>query len=73
MSAIGPGGEFTYPGFEALAIGAAGVVNLGVPEGAIAGEVIIRSDVPIVVQRRMDRGHDLVGFSLVSALPVLER
>lgn len=73
MSAIGPGGEFTYPGFEAVPIGAAGVLNLGIPEGAVAGEVIIRSDVPIVVQRRMDRGHDLVGFSLVSALPVMER
>ena len=73
LSAIGPGGEFTYPGFDAVALGAAGVVNLGIPEGAIAGEVIIRSDVPIVVQRRMDRGHDLVGFSLVSALPVLGR
>lgn len=73
LSAIGPGGEFTYPGFEEVPLGPGGVVNLGIPEGATTGEVIIRATVPIVVQRRMDRGHDLVGFSLVSALPFLER
>jgi hypothetical protein len=73
LSAIGPGGEFTYPGFEAVPLGPGGVVNLGIPQGATTGEVIIRATVPIVVQRRMDRGHGLVGFSLVSGLPVLER
>jgi hypothetical protein len=73
LSAIGPGGEFTYPGFEAVPLGPGGVVNLGIPQGATTGEVIIRATVPIVVQRRMDRGHDLVGFSLVSALPVMVR
>ena len=73
MSAIGPGGEFTYPGFEEVPLGPGGVANLGIPQGATTGEVIIRATVPIVVQRRMDRGHDLVGFSLVSALPVMVR
>jgi hypothetical protein len=73
LSAIGPGGEFTYPEFEAVPLGPGAVVNLGLPAGAATGEIILRSTVGIVVQRRMNRGHDLPGFSLVSALPVQVR
>jgi hypothetical protein len=73
VSAIGPGGEFAYPGLENVALGPGGVANLGIPEGATPGQVIVRATVPIVVQRRMARGHSLVGFSIVSALPVKVR
>ncbi len=73
ISAIGPGGEFKYPGLESVQLGPGAVVNLGIAQGTTTGEVIVRSDVAIVVQRRMDRGHDLVGFSLVSALPQVRR
>jgi hypothetical protein len=54
-------------------IGAAARISLDVPAGVNDGEVIIRSTVPLVVQRRTYRGHGLVGFGIVSALPVISK
>lgn len=70
VSAVGPGGVVDLPGFVDVALGAASLVSLDVPDGVSDGEVIITSTVPVAVQRRTTRGHGLIGFGMVGALPV---
>jgi hypothetical protein len=69
VSAIGPGGEFPIPSLQAIPLPASGVTVIDMPLDATSGELIIESDQPIVVQRRLSRGRQLVGFSGVLALP----
>lgn len=73
IAAVGPGGEVALPGAENVAIDGASLSLLDVPEGAANGEVVIRSSVPLVIQRRTARGHGLPGFGIVGALPVRGR
>lgn len=73
IAAIGPGGEIALPGLVDVPIGASTLISLDVPEGAADGELVITSNVPIAVQRRTTRGHGLVGFGIVGALPVRGR
>jgi hypothetical protein len=73
VSAVGPGGELPLPELKDVPLGAASVVSLDVPVGATFGEVIITSTVEIAVQRRTTRGHGLVGFGIVGALPVRQK
>jgi hypothetical protein len=73
VSAVGPGGVVDLPQLIDVPIGAAARISLDVPAGVNDGEVIIRSTVPLVVQRRTYRGHGLVGFGIVSALPVISK
>ncbi len=70
---IGPGGQVGLPGLIDVPLPAASLTFLDVPEGAKDGEVIIQSSVDIAVQRRTRRGNGLVGFGIVSALPVRSR
>lgn len=70
VSAFGPGGKVAIPGLENIALGAASTLALDVPADVPPGEVIIESTQPVAVQRRMARNHGLVGFTIVSALPV---
>lgn len=70
ISSMGPGGLLPLPGLENVPLGAASLANLDVPVGATPGEVVVTATVPVVVQRRNSRGHGLVGFSIVGALPV---
>lgn len=72
IAAVGPGGEVALPGAENLPIEGASLALHDVPDGAANGEVVIRSTVPVVVQRRTTRGHGLPGFGVVGALPVRE-
>ncbi|MEY4165902.1 MAG: hypothetical protein RL419_1744 [Actinomycetota bacterium] len=69
VSAIGPGGEFPIPSLQTIPLPASGVTVIDMPLDATTGELIIESDQPIVVQRRLSRGRQLVGFSGVLALP----
>jgi hypothetical protein len=70
VSAVGPGGVRELPGFIDVPLGAASLVSLDVPDGVSDGEVIITASVPVAVQRRTTRGHGLIGFGIVGALPV---
>lgn len=70
VSAVGPGGVLDLPGFTDVALGAASLVSLDVPDGVSDGEVVITASVPVAVQRRTTRGHGLIGFGIVGALPV---
>jgi hypothetical protein len=67
---IGPGGKVGLPGLIDVPLPAASLTFLDVPEGASDGEVIIEATMDIAVQRRTRRGSGLVGFGIVSALPV---
>jgi hypothetical protein len=73
ISAVGPGGEVPLPNLVNIPIGAASVISLDVPLGATDGEVVVSSSVDIAVQRRTTRGHGLVGFGIVGALPVRQK
>ena len=58
-------------GLESIALPASGLGSIPVPAGVSSGEVVIRATVPIVVQRMLLRGHDLIGRSAVLALPTI--
>lgn len=73
ISAVGPGGEVPLPNLKDIPIGAASVISLDVPLGATDGEVVVTSTIDVVVQRRTTRGHGLVGFGIVGALPVRQK
>lgn len=73
LSTIGPGGKRPLPGFIDVALPAASLVFLDVPEGATDAEVVVEATVEIVVQRRTRRGGGLAGFGIVGALPVKPR
>jgi hypothetical protein len=73
ISAVGPGGEVPLPNLQNVPIGAASVISLDVPLGATDGEVVVTSTVELAVQRRTTRGHGLVGFGIVGALPVRQK
>lgn len=70
VSVVGPGGLLGVPGFIDVPLGAASLISLDVPDGVADGEVVITASVPVVVQRRTTRGHGLIGFGIVGALPV---
>ncbi len=70
LSAVGPGGVVELPNFVDVPLGAASLVSLDVPDGVSDGEVVITATVPVAVQRRTTRGHGLIGFGIVGALPV---
>lgn len=69
VSAIGPAGEFEVPGLSGLRIGPGGLVSIDMPADGTEGQLILRASVPVVVQRRLSRGHGLVGYSAALALP----
>ncbi len=73
VSAVGPGGVVEIPSLVNVPLGAASLVSLDVPDGVAEGEVIITASVAVAVQRRTTRGHGLVGFGIVGALPVRMR
>ena len=73
VAAIGPGGQVNLPSLTDVPITAAALTSLNVPEGVNDAEIVITASVPIVVQRRTTRGHGLVGFGIVGALPVTPR
>lgn len=73
VAAIGPGGQVNLPSLTNVPLTAAALVNLNVPEGVNDAEIVITASVPVVVQRRTTRGHGLVGFGIVGALPVVAR
>ncbi len=66
---IGPGGEFPLAGLTDIVLPPAGVRNISFPKDVTDGQLIVRSTEPLVVRRQLNRGHGLVGFSSVLALP----
>jgi len=73
ISAVGPGGEFALTGLSEVPIGPGGLLSIDTPPDTPSGQVIVRATVPLVVQRRLPRGGNLVGYSAALALPQLWR
>jgi hypothetical protein len=73
VSASGPGGDVELPLLVDVVLGAASVISIDVPADVKDGEVTITATVPVAVQRRTTRGHGLVGFGIVGALPIRSR
>lgn len=73
VSASGPGGQVELPLLVDVALGGASVISIDVPADVKDGELTITATVPVVVQRRTTRGHGLVGFGIVGALPIRSR
>lgn len=71
VSQIGPAGEVPIAGLESIVLPASGLVSIPVPVGVSSGEVVIRATIPVVVQRMLLRGHDLIGRSAVLAIPTI--
>jgi len=71
VSQIGPAGEVPIAGLESIVLPASGLVSIPVPAGVSSGEVVIRATTPVVVQRMLLRGHDLIGRSAVLAIPTI--
>jgi hypothetical protein len=71
VSQIGPAGEVPIAGLESIVLPASGLVSIPVPAGVSSGEVVIRATIPVVVQRMLLRGHDLIGRSAVLAIPTI--
>jgi hypothetical protein len=71
VAQIGPAGEVPIVGLESMVLPASGLVVIPVPAGVSSGEVVIRATVPVVVQRMLLRGHDLIGRSAVLAIPTI--
>lgn len=70
VSVVGPGGEVALPELTNIPLTSAALANVAVPASLADGEVSITASIPVAVQRRLTRGHGLVGFGIVGALPV---
>lgn len=71
VQSVGPAGAVALSGLEAVALPESGFVLITVPIGLPSGELIFRATSPVIVQRLLSRGHELVGRSAVMALPVV--
>ncbi|MEO8162768.1 MAG: DUF5719 family protein [Ilumatobacteraceae bacterium] len=68
---VGPAGAVALSGLDAVAVPASGLTLISVPIGLPIGELIFRATSPVIVQRLLSRGHDLVGRVAVMALPLI--
>ena len=69
VSTIGPAGSVAIEGLEKIELGAAAVLEIKIPTTSAELPMLIEADNEIVVQREVNRGHELIGFSSVLALP----
>ena len=69
VSTIGPAGSVAIEGFEKIELGAAAVLEIKIPTASADLPILIEADNEVVVQREVNRGHELIGFSSVLALP----
>jgi hypothetical protein len=68
---VGPAGLVPVTGLESIVIGAGSLAVVAIPQSLSSAQVVVRSDQPIVVQRMMSRGGELVGRTTALAMPVL--
>jgi hypothetical protein len=68
---VGPAGLVPVPGLESIVIGPGSLAVVAIPPSLSAAQVVVRSDQPVVVQRMLSRGGELVGRTTALAMPVL--
>lgn len=71
VQSIGPAGAVAISGLENIVIAESGLTLISVPIGLPVGQLILRATTPVIVQRLLDRGHELPGRSAVMAIPVI--
>ena len=71
VQSVGPAGAVPLTGLDNVVVPASGVVTITVPVGLPVGEIIFQATAPVIVQRLLSRGHDLIGRSAVHALPLI--
>lgn len=69
VSTVGPAGSVAIEGLEKVELGAAAVSVIDIPVSSADLPILIEADNEVVVQREVNRGHDLIGVSSVLALP----
>lgn len=69
VKTLGSGGEVVVPDLEAVSLPAGQIVRIAIPESAAAHPLVVTADQPIIVERLLPRGRDLVGRSGSLALP----
>jgi len=70
VQSIGPAGAVALSGFESIEVPASGLITISLPTGIPVGE-LLRATYPVIIERLLARGHDLVGRSAVMALPLI--
>ncbi len=68
---VGPAGLVPVTGLESIVVGGGSLVVVAIPTSLSSAQVVVRSDQPIVVQRMLSRGGELVGRTTALAMPVL--
>lgn len=68
---VGPAGLVPITGLESIVIGSGSLAVIAIPPSLSSAQVVVRADQPIVVQRMLSRGGELVGRTTALAMPVL--
>lgn len=71
VQSVGPAGAVPITGLDKVVLPASGMAFITVPIGLPGGEIILQATVPVVVQRLLSRGHELIGRVAVHALPLI--
>ncbi|MHB1130353.1 MAG: DUF5719 family protein, partial [Ilumatobacteraceae bacterium] len=71
VQSVGPAGAVALSGLDSIALPGSGLVTITLPVGLPVGELILRATSPVIIERLLSRGHDLVGRSAVMALPLV--
>lgn len=71
VQSVGPAGAVALSGLDSIVLPGSGLVTITLPVGLPIGEIILRATSPIIVERLLTRGHDLIGRSAVMALPLV--
>jgi len=71
VQSVGPAGAVPLTGLDKVVVPASGIVIITVPVGLPRGEIIFQATAPVIVQRLLSRGHELIGRSAVHALPLI--
>ena len=69
ISTIGPAGAVPIDGLEQVSLGSAAVISIAIPQSAAELQILVESEIEVVVQREVSRGNKLFGLSGVLALP----
>ena len=70
LEQVGPAGLVPITDLESIVIPAGSLIVIPVPASLPQAQIVVRSDQPIVVQRMLSRGGELVGRTTALALPM---
>lgn len=71
VQSVGPAGAMAISGLDNIVVPGSGLVTITLPVGLPVGEIILQASAPVIIERLLARGHDLIGRSAVMALPLI--